>query len=91
MAIDTSVHKSQMTICISGNGGICEQLLFVNNEVIGKCRLMPVLPEECEEGRVLGGSSTMRGSPMGSGPGVDMSRFIPSKKRLKVEYKHILP
>jgi len=39
MAIDTSVHKSQMTICISGTGGICEQLLFVNNEVIGKkCR-----------------------------------------------------
>jgi len=30
MAIDTSVHKSQMTICI------CEQLLFVNNEVNGK-------------------------------------------------------
>ena len=25
-----------MPICISGNCGICEQLLFVNNEVAGK-------------------------------------------------------
>ena len=24
------------SICIGGNGGICEQLRFVNNEVIGK-------------------------------------------------------
>ena len=43
------VHKSQLpqlftnrkwqmapSICIGGNGGICEQLRFVNNEVIGK-------------------------------------------------------
>jgi hypothetical protein len=43
------VHKSQLpqlftnrkwqmapSICIGGNGGICEQLSFVNNEVIGK-------------------------------------------------------
>ena len=43
------VHKSQLpqlftnrkwqmapSICIGGNGGICEQLRFVNNEVIDK-------------------------------------------------------
>jgi hypothetical protein len=43
------VHKSQLpqlftnrkwqmapSICIGGNGGICEQLRFVDNEVIGK-------------------------------------------------------
>ena len=31
MAIGTIVHKSQISICFCGNGGVCEQLRFVNN------------------------------------------------------------